>query len=42
MSALYDKMVNIIEQKVTPIAGKIGQQKYVTSIRDALSPRYPS
>lgn len=41
MSALYDKMVNVIEQKVTPIAGKIGQQKYVTSIRDGFIAALP-
>ncbi|MGF1748420.1 PTS sugar transporter subunit IIC [Vibrio cionasavignyae] len=41
MSALYDRMVNIIEQKVTPVAGKIGQQKYVTSIRDGFIAALP-
>ncbi|MGF1776980.1 PTS sugar transporter subunit IIC [Vibrio nomapromontoriensis] len=41
MSAIYDRMVNIIEQKVTPVAGKIGQQKYVTSIRDGFIAALP-
>lgn len=41
MGALYDKMVNGIEQKVTPIAGKIGQQKYITSIRDGFIAALP-
>ena len=41
MSALYDKMVNVIERKVTPIAGKLGQQKYVTSIRDGFIAALP-
>ncbi len=41
MSSFYDKMVNVIEQKVTPIAGKIGQQKYVTSIRDGFIAALP-
>ena len=41
MSALYDRMVNVIEQKVTPVAGKIGQQKYVTSIRDGFIAALP-
>jgi len=41
MSTLYDKLVNVIEQKITPIAGKIGQQKYVTSIRDGFIAALP-
>ncbi|MDG3086040.1 PTS sugar transporter subunit IIC [Vibrio hannami] len=41
MSSLYNKMVGIIEQKVTPIAGKVGQQKYVTSIRDGFIAALP-
>ncbi|CAH0536372.1 PTS sugar transporter subunit IIC [Vibrio marisflavi] len=41
MSALYDKMVNVIERKVTPIAGKLGQQKYITSIRDGFIAALP-
>jgi len=34
MSALYSKLISVIERKITPMAGAIGQQKYVTSIRD--------
>ena len=34
MSSLYAKLISVIEQKITPMAGAIGQQKYVTSIRD--------
>jgi cellobiose PTS system EIIC component len=41
MSTFYDNMVNIIEQKITPIAGRIGQQKYVTSIRDGFIAALP-
>lgn len=41
MNALYDRMVHVIEQKITPIAGKIGQQKYVTSIRDGFIAALP-
>lgn len=29
MSSLYAKLIAVIEQKVTPMAGAIGQQKYV-------------
>ncbi|GLO60660.1 permease IIC component [Vibrio sp. MACH09] len=41
MSTLYNRMVDVIEQKVTPIAGKLGQQKYVTSIRDGFIAALP-
>lgn len=34
MGSLYSKLIDVIEQKITPMAGAIGQQKYVTSIRD--------
>lgn len=34
MSSLYSKLISVIEQKITPLAGAVGQQKYVTSIRD--------
>ncbi|MEJ8323793.1 PTS sugar transporter subunit IIC [Kosakonia sacchari] len=34
MSSLYSKLIAVIEQKITPLAGAVGQQKYVTSIRD--------
>ncbi|PWI32316.1 PTS cellobiose transporter subunit IIC [Vibrio albus] len=41
MSTLYDRMVGVIENKVTPIAGKLGQQKYITSIRDGFIAALP-
>ncbi|QGU88574.1 PTS sugar transporter subunit IIC [Erwinia sorbitola] len=34
MSSLYSKLISVIEEKITPMAGAVGQQKYVTSIRD--------
>jgi PTS system cellobiose-specific IIC component len=34
-------MVNLIEQKITPVAGVLGQQKYVTSIRDGFIAALP-
>ncbi|MGG7447974.1 PTS sugar transporter subunit IIC [Kosakonia oryzendophytica] len=34
MSSLYSQLIAMIEQKITPLAGAVGQQKYVTSIRD--------
>ena len=36
MSSLYQSMVAVIEQSITPLAAKLGQQKYVIAIRDAL------
>ncbi|PSW22197.1 PTS sugar transporter subunit IIC [Photobacterium sanctipauli] len=41
MSALYNKLIGVIEQKITPMAGAIGQQKYVTSIRDGFIAALP-
>jgi PTS system cellobiose-specific IIC component len=40
MSA-YDKMVAMIEDTVTPLAAKLGQQKYITSIRDGFIAALP-
>ncbi len=40
MSA-YNKMVTMIEETVTPLAAKLGQQKYVTSIRDGFIAALP-
>lgn len=34
MSSLYLKLMSVIENHITPLAGAVGQQKYVTSIRD--------
>ncbi|MEB6632845.1 PTS sugar transporter subunit IIC [Kluyvera cryocrescens] len=41
MSSLYSKLISIIEQKITPMAGAVGQQKYVTSIRDGFITALP-
>lgn len=41
MSTLYQKLINVIEQKITPMAGAVGQQKYVTSIRDGFITALP-
>lgn len=34
MSSLYLKLMSVIENHITPLAGAVGRQKYVTSIRD--------
>ncbi|HEI8866328.1 TPA: PTS sugar transporter subunit IIC [Serratia odorifera] len=34
MGSLYSTFMSVIENKITPLAGAVGQQKYVTSIRD--------
>lgn len=41
MSNLLEKMSTTIEQKLTPVAGRIGQQKYITSIRDGFIAALP-
>ncbi|MEI8632627.1 PTS transporter subunit EIIC [Vibrio sp. PP-XX7] len=41
MMNLYTKMVSVIEDTITPIAGKVGQQKYITSIRDGFIAALP-
>ena len=41
MSSLYSKLISVIEQKITPMAGAVGQQKYVTSIRDGFITALP-
>ena len=41
MSSLYAKLIAVFEQKITPMAGAIGQQKYVTSIRDGFITALP-
>ena len=41
MSSLYAKLIAVIEQKITPMAGAIGQQKYVISIRDGFITALP-
>ena len=41
MSSLYAKLIDEIERQITPMAGAIGQQKYVTSIRDGFITALP-
>lgn len=41
MSSLYAKLIQVIEQKITPMAGAVGQQNYVTSIRDGFITALP-
>ena len=39
--SLYQSMVSVIEQKIAPLAGSIGQQKYVIAIRDGFLAALP-
>lgn len=39
--SFYNQMVSVIENSVTPIAGKLGQQKYITAIRDGFIAALP-
>ncbi len=41
MSSLYQSMVAVIEQYITPLAGRLGQQKYVIAIRDGFTAALP-
>ncbi|WP_058911485.1 PTS sugar transporter subunit IIC [Entomohabitans teleogrylli] len=41
MSSLYNALIGVIEKKITPMAATIGQQKYVTSIRDGFITALP-
>lgn len=41
MGSLYQSMVTVIEQAITPLAGKLGQQKYVIAIRDGFTAALP-
>ncbi|WKZ92540.1 PTS sugar transporter subunit IIC [Chimaeribacter arupi] len=41
MSRLYQAMVEVIEQKITPLAGALGQQKYIIAIRDGFTSALP-
>ncbi len=41
MSSLYAKLIDVIERQITPLASAIGQQKYVTSIRDGFITALP-
>lgn len=39
--SFYKTMERMIEDSVTPLAAKLGQQKYVTSIRDGFIAALP-
>lgn len=41
MSGHFEKFSQLIEAKITPVAGVIGQQKYITSIRDGFIAALP-
>lgn len=41
MSSLYAKLIDVIERQITPMVYAIGQQKYVTSIRDGFITALP-
>ena len=41
MNSLYDRFVSVIEQKISPLAGRLGQQKYIQAIRDGFIAALP-
>ena len=41
MSSLYGMLVKLIEQRIGPLAGKLGQQRYVLAIRDGFIAALP-
>ncbi|MCL6328604.1 PTS sugar transporter subunit IIC [Pectobacterium carotovorum subsp. carotovorum] len=41
MSSVYQSMIAAIEQSITPLAGRLGQQKYVIAIRDGFTAALP-
>ena len=41
MSSLYSMLVGLIEQRIGPLAGKLGQQRYVLAIRDGFIAALP-
>ncbi|MFM2483274.1 PTS sugar transporter subunit IIC [Celerinatantimonas sp. YJH-8] len=41
MGTHFDRLSHLIEDKITPIAGAVGQQKYITSIRDGFIAALP-
>lgn len=41
MNTLYDRFVSVIEQKISPLAGRLGQQKYIQAIRDGFIAALP-
>lgn len=41
MSSVYQVLINIIERKITPMAGAVGQQRHVIAIRDGFVAALP-
>src|SRR5476651_1365994 len=41
MSTLYEAMVGVIERHITPMAGRVGQQKHIIAIRDGFLAALP-
>ncbi len=41
MSTLYESMVEVIERHITPMAGRVGQQKHIIAIRDGFLAALP-
>lgn len=41
MASLYQGLINIIERKITPLAGAVGQQRHVVAIRDGFVSALP-
>ncbi|AIX73735.1 MAG: PTS sugar transporter subunit IIC [Mixta calida] len=41
MSSLYQGLINVIERKITPLAGAVGQQRHVIAIRDGFVAALP-
>ncbi|PNS13037.1 PTS cellobiose transporter subunit IIC [Mixta theicola] len=41
MASLYQSLINIIERKITPLAGAVGQQRHVIAIRDGFVSALP-
>ncbi|ARJ43631.1 PTS cellobiose transporter subunit IIC [Pantoea alhagi] len=41
MTSLYQGLINIIERKITPLAGAVGQQRHVVAIRDGFVSALP-
>ena len=41
MSTLYNQFVSVIERQISPLAGRLGQQKYVQAIRDGFIAALP-
>lgn len=41
MNTFYNRFVSVIEQKISPLAGRLGQQKYIQAIRDGFIAALP-